>query len=108
MSIGLGNIAKMMKNAKKIQSMVEDAQADFEKMQVTGTAGIDMVEVTMNGKHLISKIKISDEAKQESADVLGELIAAAANDATKKIETATQEKMHDAKSMMGLFDDDAS
>lgn len=108
MSLGLGNIASMMKNAKKIQKMVQDAQGEFEKMQVTGSAGADMVQVTMNGKHYVSKVQIEAEAMQEDKAVLEELIAGAINDAAQKIETETQNKMADAKQMMGMFEEDDS
>lgn len=108
MSLGLGNIASMMKNAKKIQKMVQDAQGEFEKMQVTGSAGADMVQVTMNGKHYVSKVQIEAEAMQEDKAILEELIAAAINDAAQKIETETQNKMADAKQMMGMFEEDDS
>lgn len=106
MSIGLGNIASIMKNAKKIQQMVQDAQSEFEKLEVSGSAGADMVKVTMNGKHYISKVEIDEEAAKENKEVLEELIAAAVNDAVRKVEAETQNKMADAKQLMGVFDEE--
>lgn len=104
--LGLGNIASMVKNAKKIQQMVSEAQSEFEKMEITGSAGADMVTVTMNGKYECLKVNIDQEAITEGKEVLEELITAAINDASRKIAEETQNKMSDAKGLMGMFDEE--
>ena len=103
--LGLGNIASLMKNAKKIQQMVQDAQTEFEQMEVSGEAGAGMVKVTMNGKHVALKVTIDPEAMQEDKAVLEELIAAAINNANQKIEKATRDKMSDASALMGMMEE---
>lgn len=89
------NLMGLLKNAKKIQGMMEDAQAELEKIEVQGEAGAGAVKVTMNARHYILKIDYSDEILKESKEVLQDLAAAAINDAVRKVETITKEKMMD-------------
>ena len=89
-----GNMMDIMKNAKKIQEMMQEAQEELKTIFVTGESGAGMVKITMNARYAISKIEISDEIRQEQEpDVLEDLLIAAFNDAVKKVEKISKEKM---------------
>lgn len=101
------NLVGLLKNAKKIQSMMEDAQGELEKVEVHGEAGAGAVEVFMNARHYVKSVKIDKEILNESIDVVQELVAAAMNDAARKAEVITKEKMMDfGKLFGGNLDDD--
>ncbi|NNF16915.1 MAG: YbaB/EbfC family nucleoid-associated protein [Gammaproteobacteria bacterium] len=87
---GLGNI---MKQAQKMQEDLQKAQAELAGIEVTGVAGGDMVKVVMNCKHQVRSVSIDNTLVGEDKDMLEDLVAAAINDATRKVEQATQEKM---------------
>ena len=88
---GLGNI---MKQAQKMQEEMQKQQAEMANIEVTGEAGAGMVKVTLNGKHEARRVEI-DETIMDDKEMLEDLIAAAINDATHKIEAKTQNQMAD-------------
>ncbi|MBF0622544.1 MAG: YbaB/EbfC family nucleoid-associated protein [Magnetococcales bacterium] len=88
------NIGNMLKQAQKMQSQMAKMQEDMEAMVVTGAAGGSMVEVTINGKNQIQKVKIDPSAVDpEDVEMLEDLIVAAMNDAQRKVNEANQEQM---------------
>ena len=89
---GLGNI---MKQAQKMQEEMKAAQEKLEREEVTGESGGGMVKVTMNGKHEVRRVEIDDSLMEDDREMLEDLIAAAINDATHKIEAKTQNQMAD-------------
>ena len=90
------NLGGLMKSAKKVQEMMEKAQEELARVEVTGESGAGAVKVIANAKHYVKNIEIDSEILKESKEVLEELIAAAINDATAKIEEVTKSKMLDA------------
>ena len=88
---GLGNI---MKQAQKMQEEMQKKQAEMANMEVTGEAGGGMVKVVLNGKHEARRVEI-DETIMDDKEMLEDLIAAAINDATHKIEAKNQDQMSD-------------
>lgn len=96
---GLGNI---MKQAQQMQAGMEKAQKELAEAAVTGEAGAGMVKVTMNGRHDVQRIEIDPELLQDDKDMLEDLIAAAVNDANRRVEKMTQEKMSGLTSGLGL------
>ena len=86
------NLNNLMKDA-------EDMQKQLEKLEVTGESGAGAVTVTMTAKHYLKDLRISDDILQEDKVVLQELICGAVNDAVKKVEGATKNKMMDAGSI---------
>ena len=88
---GLGNI---MKQAQQMQENMQKKQAEMAKMEVTGESGGGMVKVTLNGKHEARRVEI-DETLLDDKEMLEDLIAAAINDATHKVEEKTQSEMAD-------------
>ena len=96
---GMGNI---MKQAQQMQENLQKAQEDIAKMEVIGESGAGLVKVTMTGRHDVTRIEIDDNVMNDDKDMLEDLIAAAVNDANRRVEKATQEKMSELTSGLGL------
>ena len=103
---GKFNIGSLMKNAKKIQEMMQQAQEELSKIRVTGEAGGGWVTVVVTAQHEVIELNLSDELLQESKEVQEELIKAAFNDASQKAAAITQEKMMSAGNLLGGSNDD--
>jgi len=87
---GLGNI---MKQAQKMQENLQKAQEEIANMEVNGESGAGMVKIVMTGKHDVKRVTIDPALLSEDKEMLEDLIAAAVNDANRRVEAATQEKM---------------
>ena len=87
---GLGNL---MKQAQEIQENLKKAQDEISLMEVTGESGAGMVKVTMNGRHAVKRVEIDNTLINDDKEMLEDLIAAAINDANKRVEKTTQDKM---------------
>jgi len=87
---GLGNL---MKQAQEMQENMRKAQEELAKIEVTGSAGGGLVEVTMTCRHDVRKISIDDSLMEDDKEMIEDLVAAAVNDAVRKIEETTKEKM---------------
>ena len=96
---GMGNI---MKQAQKMQEKMQEMQEEVANMEVTGEAGAGLVKVVMTGRHDVKNVAIDESVMQEDKDLLEDLLAAAVNDAVRKIESTSQEKMGSITSGMGL------
>ncbi|MCZ6566631.1 MAG: YbaB/EbfC family nucleoid-associated protein [Gammaproteobacteria bacterium] len=90
MKDGLGNL---MKQAQKMQENMQKAQEELKSLEVVGQAGGELVKVVMTGKHEVRKVEINDSLLKDDKDMLEDLIAAAMNDASNKIEKLTKEQM---------------
>ena len=86
----LGNI---MKQAQTMQENLKKAQEELAQIEVTGGAGGGLVEVTMTCRHDIRRVSIDDVLIGDEKEVLEDLIAAAVNDAVRRVEKVSQEKM---------------
>ena len=95
-----GNIGDLLKQAQAVQENVQKAQAEVALIVATGESGGGMVRVTMNGKHEVARVQIEPAVMGEDREVLEDLIAAAINDATHRVDAAVQQKM--AGVMSGL------
>ena len=88
------NLGQMMKQAQEMQSKMTEMQDKLSDLEVTGSAGGGMVEYTLNGKNEARRLKIDPSLlTPDNAEMLEDLIVAAANDARSKVETKVQEKM---------------
>jgi len=94
-----GQLAGLMKKAQEMQKNLEKAQEEVAKLEVEGESGAGMVKVTMTGKHDIKKVSI-DDAVMDDKEMLEDLIAAAINDANRKVEEQSQSKMGSATAGM--------
>ena len=96
---GLGN---MMKQAQQMQANIEKAQKELAEAEVVGEAGTGMVKVTMNGRHDVKRVEIDAELMNDDKEMVEDLVAAAVNDANRRVEKMTQERMSELTSGMGL------
>ncbi len=97
-----GQLAGLMKQAQQMQENLKKAQEEIAAMQVEGQAGAGMVKVTMTGRHDVKRVSIDPSLLGDDKDMLEDLIAAALNDAVRRVETLTQEKMGGLTSGFGL------
>lgn len=90
MKAGIGNL---MKQAQKMQEDMQRVQEEIASTQVTGEAGAGMVKVVMNGRHDLAAVTIDPALMSDDKSMLEDLIAAAVNDANRRVETMTRDKM---------------
>jgi DNA-binding YbaB/EbfC family protein len=88
-----GGIGNLMKQAQQMQENLKKAQARIAEIEVEGQSGAGMVKVVMNGKHDVRRVNIDASLMGDDKDLLEDLIAAAVNDAVRKVEATTQEMM---------------
>ncbi|HIP53692.1 MAG TPA: YbaB/EbfC family nucleoid-associated protein [Chromatiales bacterium] len=87
---GLGNL---MKQAQKMQEEMQKAQEKLAQEEVTGESGGGLVKVVMNGRHEVRRVSIDDSLLSDDKEMLEDLVAAAMNDAVKRVAEKTQENM---------------
>jgi nucleoid-associated protein EbfC len=87
-----GGIAGLMKQAQQMQERMAKAQAELGNIEVEGQSGAGMVKIILTCKHDVRRVSI-DPAVMDDKEMLEDLIAAAMNDAVRKVEVASQEKM---------------
>ncbi len=97
-----GGIGNLMKQAQLMQENLKKAQEKIAEMEVEGVSGAGLVKVTMNGKHDVRRVSIDTSLMTDDKEMLEDLIAAAVNDAVRKVETVTQEKMSSVTAGMPL------
>ena len=97
-----GQIAGLMKQAQEMQENLKKAQEEIARMEVEGQAGAGMVKVVMTGRHDVKRVSIDASLMSEDKDMLEDLVAAAVNDAVRRVETVTQEKMGGLASGLSL------
>ena len=104
---GPGNMNQMLKTAQKMQADMADLQADLEAREYTATSGGGLVEVTVDGKHLIKKLTVKPEAVDpDDSEMLEDLITVTVNEAiSNAIKTAEDEMgaITGGLNMPGLF-----
>jgi DNA-binding YbaB/EbfC family protein len=96
---GLGNL---MKQAQQMQDNMQKLQAKMAEMEVEGAAGAGLVKVVMTGKHDVRRVSIDPSLLADDKDMLEDLVAAAVNDAVRKVEAMVQEKMSAATAGLPL------
>ena len=87
---GMGNI---MKQAQAMQEKMQKVQAEIAAMEVTGEAGAGLVKVTMLGNHNVRRVSIDDSLMQDDKEMVEDLVAAAINDAVRRVEENNKAKM---------------
>jgi DNA-binding YbaB/EbfC family protein len=87
---GLGD---MMKQAQEMQANMQKIQEDLARAEVKGEAGAGLVSVVMNGRHDVKRVSIDDSLMSEDKEMLEDLLAAAVNDAVRKVEVQNREQM---------------
>ena len=95
---GMGNL---MKQAQAMQQKMKDMETELKSMKVTGKA-VDLVEVTLTGEFECLSVKLDESLMKEDKDMVEDLMAAAINDAVRKIEKTKKEKMSSVTAGMNL------
>ncbi|SEN07814.1 hypothetical protein SAMN05216326_10521 [Nitrosomonas marina] len=98
------NLANMMKQAQQVQESMKQMQEKLATLEVEGQSGAGMVKVVMTCRHDVKSVQIDDSLVGDGDDkeMLEDLIAAAFNDAVRRVETTTQEKMAELTGGLGL------
>ena len=86
-------LAGLMKQAQAMQDNMKKMQDQLASIEVEGQSGAGMVKVTMTCKNDVKRVSIDPALLGEDRDMLEDLVAAAFNDAVRKAEATTQEKM---------------
>lgn len=89
---GMGGLGGLMKQAQQMQEKMAKAQEELASIEVEGESGAGMVKITMTCKHDVRRVKI-DASVMDDKDMLEDLVAAAVNDAVRKVEATSQAKM---------------
>ena len=97
-----GGLGQLMKQAQKLQEDFQQAQNELASMEVAGEAGAGMVTITMTGRHDVRSVRIDPALMGEDKEMLEDLIAAAVNDAVRKIEARTRDRFAGLGSALNL------
>lgn len=89
------NMGNMMKQAQMLQERMQKAQAEIAATEVTGESGAGLVKIVMNGSHEVRKVEIDDSVVSDDKEILEDLLAAAFNDAKRRVEEVTKSKMEE-------------
>lgn len=95
----MGNI---MKQAQQMQERMQKSQEELANVEVTGEAGAGMVKVTMTCNHNVKRVHIDDSLMDDDKDMIEDLVAAACNDAVRRVAETSKEKMADVTGGMNL------
>ncbi|MFE8069689.1 YbaB/EbfC family nucleoid-associated protein [Marinobacteraceae bacterium S3BR75-40.1] len=97
-----GGLNDLMKQAQRVQEEFQKAQEEVAKAEVTGEAGAGMVKVVMNGRHDVRNVTIDPSLMDEDKEMLEDLLAAAVNDAVRRVEEHQKERMSGMSQGMGF------
>ena len=88
-----GQLAGLMKQAQQMQENLKRAQEELAQLEVEGQSGAGLVKVQMTCKHDVKRVTIDPSLLADDKDMLEDLVAAAFNDAVRRAEEVSQEKM---------------
>lgn len=91
-----------MKQAQQMQDKMKEVQDQLARMEVTGESGAGLVKVTMLGNHNVKRVDIDDSLLEDDKEILEDLVAAAMNDAVRRVEQQNKEKMEELTGGMSL------
>ena len=88
-----GQLAGLMKQAQAMQDNLKKAQDELANIEVEGESGGGMVKVLMTCKHIVRRVTIDPSLLGDDKDMLDDLVAAAFNDAVRKVEVTSEQPM---------------
>ena len=91
--INKGGLGALMKQAQQMQENMKRVQEELATIEVEGQSGAGLVKVVMTCKHAVKRVTIDPSLLGEDKDMLEDLVAAAFNDAARKAEATSQEKL---------------
>ena len=97
-----GGLGGMMKQAQQMQQNMQKVQAELATVEVEGQAGSGMVKVIMTCAHEVRRVSLDDSVLTDDKEMLEDLIVLAVNDALKKVELTSQQRMSGFTSGLGL------
>ena len=89
----MADFNELMKQAREMQEQLKQAQQDALKTEVEGQSGAGLVRVVMNGRHDVKRVTLDQSLMREDKEVVEDLVAAAVNDAVRKIEDRNREAL---------------
>ncbi len=87
-----GGLSNLMRQAQQMQENMQKARAELADLEVTGESGAGLVKVVMNGRHETKRVSVEPKLMGEDREMLEDLVAAAVNDAVRKVAARSQEK----------------
>lgn len=87
------DLNEIMKQAKQMQEQFQKAQEDLANLIVSGESGAGLVRVDINGRNDVKKVELDDSLMSEDKEVIEDLLAAAVNDAVRKLEEKKKESL---------------
>jgi hypothetical protein len=97
-----GNIGQLMKQAQMMQENMRRMQEQLASVEVEGQAGSGMVKVVMTCKHEVRRVTIDPSLSGDDREMLEDLVAAAFNDAARRVDATVAEKMGGVTAGLGL------
>jgi DNA-binding YbaB/EbfC family protein len=97
-----GQLGQLMQQAQRMQEDLKRAQDEIARMEVIGSAGGGMVEVTMTGRHEVRRVRIDRKLMADDPEMAEDMVTAALNDAVNKVAEASQQKLGGVSSGMNL------
>ena len=88
-----GSITDLMKQAQEMQQKMQEAREELANREFEGQAGAGMVKIVMTGRYDVRRVQVDDSVMNEDKDVLEDLLAAAVNDAVKKVEEGNRDAL---------------
>ena len=99
---GKGGLGNIMKQAQQMQEKMQKMQEELAQMEVVGEAGAGLVKVTMTGSHSVRRVELDDSLLEDDKELLEDLMAAAVNDAVRRIEEQNKSRMAELTGGMQL------
>ena len=97
-----GGFGNLMKQAQQLQAELQKAQEEIANLEVIGEAGAGLVKVQMTGRHDVKRVTIDPSLLSEEKEMLEDLLAAAVNDANRRVEEMTKDKFSGLTTGMGM------
>lgn len=96
---GMGNI---MKQAQQMQEKMQKAQEELNNIEVTGESGAGLVKITLSCNHNARRVEIDPSLLEDDKEMIEDLVAAAINDAVRRVQETTKEKMSSVTGGMAM------
>lgn len=100
----MNDMSELLAQARKMQEQMKKAQEEAAKRTVTGESGAGLVRVELGGRYDVRKIELSDELMSEEKAIIEDLVAAAFNDAVKKLDDGSRDTFSQMASGLKLPD----
>jgi len=89
----MADFSSLLQQAKQMQEQMQKAQEELANKEYVGEAGAGLVRVTVNGKHEVKKVDLDASLMQEDKELVEDLVAAAMNDAVKKVAESNKDQL---------------